>query len=242
MTRRTATYADVSDADVLRQVASKHGLTAEVDVQGPTHKVLAQVNQSDLAFLRERCRGLDAELWMEGRTLNVKTRSARASGQPLKLGRGHELREFSVLADLAGQRSSVTVSGWDVQSKQEVKHEAGDSVLSGELGNDESGASLLSSKLGERKESVVHAVPLSSQEAQARAESAFKLMARRFVVGRGVAETDAKLRVGARVELEGLGALFSGRYYLAEVKHLFDGARGLRTEFLAERPGLGRAA
>lgn len=242
MTRRTVTYADVSDADVFRQLASQHGLTADVDVSGPTHKVLAQVNQSDLAFLRERCRGLDAELWMEGRTLHVKTRSGRSGGQPLKLGMGHELREFTVLADLAGQRSSVTVSGWDVQGKQEVKHEAGDSVLSGELGNDESGASLLSSKLAERKEAVVHTVPLSSQEAQARAEAYFKLVARRFVVGRGVTETDAKLRVGAKVDLSGLGPLFSGTYYVSEARHLFDGVKGLRTEFVAERPGLGRAS
>ena len=35
------------------------------------------------------------------------------------------------------------------------------------------------------------------------------------------------------------GPLFSGKYYVCEVKHLFDG-EGLRTEFVAERPGLGK--
>jgi phage protein D len=242
MTRRTTTYADVSDADVLRQVASKHGLTPELDVSGPTHKVLAQVNQSDLAFLRERCRAVDVELWVEGRTLKAKKRGARATGEALKLGRGNELTAFTVLADLATQRSAVTVSGWSVQDKEALTHEAGPSVLGAELGSDESGASLLSSKLAERKEAVVHAVPLGAQEAQARAEGLFRQMARRFVVGRGTAQTDARLRVGTRVELTGLGPLFSGKYHLAEVKHLFDGERGLRTEFLAERVGLGRAS
>jgi phage protein D len=240
MTRRTATYTEVSDAQVIQQLAGKHGLTASVDVSGPTHQVLAQVNQSDLAFLRERCRAVDAELWMEGRTLHAKQRSARASGQPLKLGLGNELRELTVTADLAGQRSSVKVSGWDVQSKDVLEHEAGPSSLGGELGDDESGASLLSSKLAERKECVVHTVPLSSDEARARAEAFFRQMARRFVVGRGTAQTDAKLRVGGRIEMSGVGPLFTGKYTLVEVKHLFDGARGLRTEFVAERPGLGR--
>lgn len=57
MTRRTRTFTDSSDADVMRRVASDHGLKPGVDdVQGPVHKVLAQVNQSDLAFLRERAR------------------------------------------------------------------------------------------------------------------------------------------------------------------------------------------
>jgi hypothetical protein len=34
--------------------------------------------------------------------------------------------------------------------------------------------------------------------------------------------------------------LFSGKYYVSEVKHLFDGTRGMRTEFMAERAGLGK--
>src|SRR5436309_5576380 len=68
MTRRTRTFTDVSDADVARQLANDHGLSPNVSLSGPTYKLLAQVNQSDLAFLRERARTVDAELWMEGRT------------------------------------------------------------------------------------------------------------------------------------------------------------------------------
>jgi phage protein D len=101
--------------------------------------------------------------------------------------------------------------------------------------------SILQAALGERKEAVVHSVPLDGDETQARAEAYFKAMARRFVTGRGVAETDPRLRVGASADLDGLGPLFSGKYYVAEVRHLFDGADGLRTQFTAERPGIGGA-
>src|SRR5947209_12119429 len=45
MTRLTRTFEDVNDSDVISRVASEHGLTAQVDVTGPGHKVLAQVNQ-----------------------------------------------------------------------------------------------------------------------------------------------------------------------------------------------------
>jgi Bacteriophage probable baseplate hub protein len=239
MTRRTRTFANVTDADMVRTVAADHGLSPKIAVTGPTHKVVAQVNQSDLAFLRDRARAIDAELWMSGQTLNVMSRSSR-SGSPLRLAFGRELRSFTVLSDLAGQRSSVSVSGWDVSSKSALTHEAGEAAVSGEVGGDASGVSILKSALGERKEAVVHSVPLDGAETQARAEAYFKSMARRFVTGRGVAETDARLRVGASAELEGLGPLFSGKYYIAEVRHVFDGADGLRTEFSAERPGLGR--
>jgi hypothetical protein len=39
----------------------------------------------------------------------------------------------------------------------------------------------------------------------------------------------------------GAGPLFSGKYYVCEVRHRFDGQRGLRTEFRCERPGIGHA-
>src|SRR5262249_41165560 len=105
-----------------------------------------------------------------------------------------------------------------------------------------SGASVLSSALGQRKEALVHTVPLDGQTARAEAETYFRMSARRFVVGRGTADTDSQLRVGSYVDLQDLGPLFNGKYYVSEVTHLFDGAHGLRSEFIAERPGIGRAA
>ena len=239
MTRRSRTFADQSDADVMSGIARDHGLTPQVNVTGPTHKVLAQVNQSDLAFLRERARAIGAELWMDGQTLHAETRAARSSASK-RLAFGRELREFSALADLAGQRTSVTVGGWDVAGKSALSAQATDSAISGEVGGDESGVSILKSKLGDRKDAIAHGVPINQQEAQARADAYFRGIARRFVTAQGVAEPDPPLRVGASAELSGLGPLFSGKYYVAGVRHVFDGAKGLRTEFTAERPGLGR--
>lgn len=239
MTRRTRTFVDSKDADVISKIANEYGLTANVDVTGPNYKVLAQINQSDLAFLRERARAIDAELWMDGRTLHVQSHTKRA-GSTLEITYNNELRSFSVLADLAEQRSSVTVSGWDVASKQGLQHTADESIIQGELNGSTSGASILAKALGERKESLVHTVPLSNEEVTAQAESYFKMSARRFLVGRGVADVNSQLRVGNQVSLKGLGPLFNGKYYLTEVMHLFDGVHGLRTEFTAERPGLGK--
>ncbi len=240
MTRRTRTFADTTDASVFQSIASDYGLTPSVSLDGPQHAVLAQVNQSDLAFMRDRARSLGAELWMDGTTLYAKKRSDRGA-DTTTLGWPRELHSFVVLADLAHQRTAVIASGWDVSSKQAISHEAGSSVVSGEVGGDTSGASILQEKLGERKDVLAHASPLNESEAQARAEAHYRLIARRFVVGRGVAETSSKLRVGNLVALQGLGALFSGNYYLSEVRHLFDGVEGLRTEFTAERPAIGQA-
>jgi phage protein D len=237
MTRRTRTFSDVTDGDVIRQIVSSHGLTASVDLPDVQHKVLAQVNQSDLAFVRERARSVDAELWMDGTTLHVARHSARG-GQPIELVYRQDLREFTVLADLAEQRTSVIVSGWDVAGKQAISHEASASVIQGELNGDVSGVSILQQALGARKEQLSHTVPLTTQQAQAEAEAFLKLSARRFVKGRGLANLQPKIHVGTFLQLKELGDLFSGRYYVTETRQVFDRA-GMRTEFTAERAGLG---
>ncbi len=240
MTRRTRTFQDMTDGDVIRQVSTDHGLTPDVNLKGPNYKVLAQTNQSDLAFIRERARAVDGELWMEGSTLHAKAHADRNNGT-LDLSYGKELRAFTVSADLAGQSTAVSVNGWDVSSKSGLTYQATDSTLNGELNGDASGASILQTAFGARKQALAHTVPLNRQEAQAEAETFFKRTARRFVTARGLADTNSKLRVGTYVNLSGLGPLFSGKYYVAEAHHLFDLKMGIRTEFTAERPGLGRA-
>jgi uncharacterized protein len=240
MTRRTRSFEEVTDADVIRRIASDHGFSDDVDVDGPSYKILAQVNQSDLAFLRERARANDAELWMDNSTMRVKARAKRRASA-IELALGANLHSFIATSDLATQCTSVSANGWDVAGKTALKHEADDSVINGELNGDTSGARILRDAIGERKQAVAHGVPLNANEAQALAESSFKSCARQFVVGRGEATAQAQLRVGALLDLKSLGPLFSGKYYVTEARHLFDNGKGLRTEFSAERPGIGHS-
>ncbi len=240
MTRRTRTFADSSDSDVMNRIAQDHGLQPNIDVYGPTYKVLAQVNQSDLAFVRDRARSIDAEVWMDDRNFYAKKRTGRNNGT-VTLNYGGELREVSVIADLAGQRTAVSVNGWDVAGKSALTYEATDQAISNELNSDTSGLSILKSAFGDRKESLVNTIPLNSNEAQVEAETVLKMTARRFVVAHGMAQANARLRVGTYVDMQALGPMFSGKYYLTQVKHVFDGADGFRTEFTGERPGIGRA-
>jgi uncharacterized protein len=243
MTRRTRTFESASDSDVMNRIASDYGLQANIDVSGPTYRVLAQINQSDLSFLRARARTIDAELWLDDANLYIKTRSKRNDGT-ITLNYGGDLRDVRVTADLAGQRTAVKVNGWDIAGKQPLTYEANEQAVSNELNGDTSGISILKSAFGERKESLAHMVPLNSSEAQVEAETVMKMTARRFVVARGMAQGNAKLNVGTYVNLQGLGPLFSGKYYLASVKHVFDGGSdtpGFLTEFTAERSGIGKA-
>ncbi len=239
MTRRNRSFENVSDADVVQRIASEHGLQADVDLPGPTYRALVQADRSDLAFVYDRARACGGEIWVEGTTLKARQRPRRATA-PLRLRLYQGLRSFTVLADLAGQRTTLAATGWDEQAGTGLLEEVGDSVLRSELGNDESGASILNSAFGSRQERLAEAGP-TGDEVRARAEADYLRAARRFVTGRGSADTDARLRVGSTVRLDGIGPLFSGKYTVVEVVHLFDGASGLRSEFVVERPGTGRA-
>lgn len=238
MERRTRAFEDVSDADAVQRIASQHGLTAEADLDGPTHRILTQVNQSDLAFLRERVAAVDGELWIEGTTLHAQRRSRRSAGR-ITLAYGAGLRELSVLADLAHQRSSVRVSGWDVAGKQGIDAEAAEAAISAELDGRRSGTAVLGQALAARHERIATAVPHTEPEARAVAEARYRARARRFVRGTGVTDGDPALRVGTIAELQDVGPLFEGAYRVTCVRHTFDLRHGYRTTFEIERPGIG---
>jgi phage protein D len=241
MTRRTRSFDDASDEDVIRTVVSAHGLTPSIDIVGPTHRHVAQTNQSDLAFIRDRARTVDADLWIEGDVVHVVGRSQR-TGAELTLTYNSDLHEVSILADLAGQRSSFVVAGWDAAAKEAIVATADAAAIQPELGGDTSGIELLEQAFAVRTDTIVHTAPATTEEAQAQADMALRTSARRFVVATGRSEGDARLRVGARVRLANLGPGFIGAYTLVEVEHSFDARLGYLTRFRAERPGLGGAS
>jgi len=240
MQRRTRSFEQQSDADIACSIASDHGLQSSISLSGPTHAVLAQVNQSDLAFLRERARAAGGELWIEGDTLHLADRPSRAGGSAIALAYGDNLLGFRVRADLALQRSQLTVSGWNPRDKAAISESAGASVLSGELDGGESGVALVESALGSRPDTVAHLNPSDASEARALAESWLRQIGRRFVVGHGKASPNARIKPGAQLDLAGLGPIFNGKYTVTEVCHRFDLAEGARSEFTVERPAIGR--
>lgn len=237
MTRRTRCFGQASLADVARKIASEHGLQADVSASAPAVPLLVQLNQTDLAFLFDTARRFDADVFISGTSLNV---APTRSQQAVKLAWAGTLRSFSVVADLAHQRSAVVASGWDVANKEGVSHRGAKAAIDPELNGDEAGADILSQALGERVDTLAHGVPRAADEARHLAEASYRHMARSFVTGEGICETDPLIRAGAKLELAGLGPLFDGAYRALSVTHLFDLEFGARTEFRCNRPGIGR--
>lgn len=242
MTRRFKTYENASDADLVQQIASQHGLRAQADVSGPNYASIQQWNQSDLAFLRERARRMAADVWVEGDTLHMATRDQR-HGEQITLVQGNSLIQVSLKADLAHQRSEVALGGWDDAHAEAVDEQATSSEVDAEAQGQRHGVSVLTRAFGERSSHRVREVPLKGEEARAWARASMLTRARRFVTAQGVANGHARIQVGSLLRLERVSPAFEGDgYYVTHVRHQFDLTLGYRTHFEAERAWVGQGA
>jgi phage protein D len=236
LTRRSHSWTRHSDAEIARAIADRHGLEAEVDVEGPTWEAVEQWNMSDLAFLRERARLLQAEVWVVEGTLHFEQRPAR-TGTELTLVRGNELLHVVARADLAHQRSGVRVRGWDADRAEAIDVLAPGSLIREELGvAGRTGPELLEQNFGKRSSVRVREVPHSRAQAEAIARAELLRRARAFVRVTGVTAGSPSMVVGSRLTLQRVGLPFEGPgYYVTELCHTYDRERGYRTRFDAER-------
>jgi phage protein D len=239
MTRRCRTYEQVSDADIAVTIAAQYGLRDDVSVDGPTYDVVQQLNQSDLAFLRDRARAVQAELWIEQRTLHMATRDARPATS-VTLVQGNELVAVSVRADLAHQRTGVRMTGYDALRREAIDELAASEVVDAEIAGGRSGPAVLLDAFGVRDAHVARQAPLSGSEASAWARAEMLRRSRAFVRVRATTRGTPDLVVGSRVRLERVGESFSGDgYYVTQARHTYDLSSGHRTYFEAERPTIG---
>lgn len=242
MTRRMRTYEDLTDADIAAEIAAEHGLTPAVDAGGPAYDRIQQWNMSDLAFLRERGRLIQAEVWVDENTLHFKSRDRR-DGTQLTLVRGADIITAQACADLAHQRTHVRVSGYDAQVRETIDEEADDSAIRAEISEGRTGPEVLQSAFGERVSHRVREVPLETAEAADWARAEMLRRARSFVSVNGVTRGTPELMVGSLVELAQMGGPFNGEgYYVTRVRHTYDLGEGHRTQFQAERATLGAFA
>jgi phage protein D len=231
MARRTKVRTNVTIAAVAREVAAQLGLVPVVTDFEENIGTQAQLNESDLLFLRRLLARYDGDLQVVGKELHVSPRKDVQRGS-LDLQLHSQLRAARILADLAHQATEVTVTGWDPAQGQRVTGTSRGANLG--PGTGQTGAQLLSRALGERRQHVGHLAATTSDEAQALADAAFDRAARRLVCVEGVAEGNPALRVGTTVNLTGLGPRFDNTYYVTSACHRFDQERGYETAFEAE--------
>jgi phage protein D/phage baseplate assembly protein gpV len=236
--RKTTTFHDVTDSDVVRTVTQTAGIgLGRIDETATPHEHVSQANVTDWDFLRARAREVGFEVLVADGKLDFKrpTRAAAApqagdlaSAEARQLVLGANLESFHARLTSAEQVKEVEVRGWDDQRKEAVVAHADAQTTSAQL--DVTPAEL-ASKFGNPTFVSVDR-PFSTQ---AEVDGAAKALAEEIAsvfaeVVEGVAKGDPKLKAGTAVSI-GLTGPFDGRYTITASRHVFD-ERGYKTHFV----------
>jgi phage protein D len=236
MSRGLRTFAKVTDGAMAKEIATAHRLDADVSTDGPTYDLVQQLNQSDLAFLRERARLVQAEIWCTGRTVHFQPRTKR-DAPALTLRYPADVTSVRLCADLSHQRNEVRVCGFSARGDEIIDASAGAEVIAAEVSGGRNGPTLVKDALGASITFRVREVPHTTAQAEAWAKAEMLRRARQFVTVTGITRGTADMIVGSRLRLESVGPSFDGGgYYATRVTHTFDTVSGFRTRFDAERP------
>ena len=243
MTRRTKVHPDDATVqDLARLVADELGLQFVPNEFEQSIGARVQLNESNLAFLRRMLARFDGDVQIVGEELHVSPRANVQRGDPVIMEFQTESEDADILslkcahvsADLAQQTTEVTVSGWDPEQGQRVTGRSTGANLRGDASQGSTGAQLLEHVNIRRAEHVGHLAITSETEATAIADAAFDCRARKFVCLDGTAQGDPRIRVGATVDVRGLGPRFDNKYYVTTACHRWDRRRGYEVDFEAE--------
>ncbi len=231
---KTRSFVEVKDGQLAEKIAAEAGLTPEVEDTGVVFDYVLQNNLSDLDFLMERARRIRYELRADGQKL-VFRRAANHLGSTVSLEYTKNLKHFCPRLTTMGQVDELKVRAWSSTSKAAVLGVARKGDEDSRMGGKESGPELSAKAFGSHGAAVVD-LPFASQaEAEQVAHALFNQMALEFIAGDGEAVGNIGIVAGRTIELKGLGARFSGNYYLKSTEHRLGPKSGYVTRFHAMR-------
>jgi uncharacterized protein len=207
---------------------------------------VAQKSQYDIDFLLTRAKRLGYVVYIrEGdpNATNPNERDThlyfgpsdgRVPGQrsvTFRLRWGASLIDFKPTLTTANQVKSVTVNGWDRTKKQAITVKA--TLDDKELNVNQDLHEMLNS-CDPREEIVVDKPVHSEKDAKAIAQAILKDRHKEMVKASVTCIGLPDLRAGGKVQIEGLGARFSGTYFVTDSTHTINDS-GYITKFNARR-------
>jgi Bacteriophage probable baseplate hub protein len=225
--RRSQTFQEQSDSDVVNKIVGDHGLSAQcgsdVNIK---HKHLYQHNQTDLEFLRLRAARIGYAVWCEDSTLHFeKIKNDVDSGIEFILskegGSGHRMVKFCPRCSSAAVVKKVTVRGWDYEKKQEIVGEV--TASSSKLGQTDAAAA--SNAFGEVKTFTVDHPIASVEEAKAIAQAKLDDAMMSYITGDAECFGSPDLKPGIIIKItvneDKADDMFNGKYLVVGAAHMY---------------------
>ena len=213
--RKSAYFADVTDSDVIEEIAGAHGLTPDVEATSVTHEHLVQAHALDWDFVVTRAEANGLLVATDDGTLRVFKPDVRTS-PILALSYGGNLLELDAALDARDPLDAIVAHAWGPADQALVEVEAADPGVAtpGNLS-----ASDLAQVLGSDPYLLKHGGILTDGELQAWAD-AFALKSQLAKVrGRARIQGYSDVRLGDLLELGGVGERFNGNAFVTGLRH-----------------------
>ncbi|HEX5619159.1 MAG TPA: VgrG-related protein [Solirubrobacteraceae bacterium] len=233
--RKSATYKDVTAADMVKIIAAEAGLgLGTIQDGGPKYDVFQQSMETNWEFCWRLARLRNFEFVVQANTCHFRERKTEAPAATLTRNATREdkaLLSFKPRVSGIGQVQTVEVRNHDPKSRQPVVSKVGDVKIPHKSPAIESRAQAIS-KLGAGAVVVADRVTDAQDEAQEIAQTTLDRLASSFIEADGAAHGTPAIRAGSTVKLDGVHQ-FSGEYVLSETTHRFAGGTGkYRTSFV----------
>jgi len=260
----TTTWTDKKDSDIAKDIATltdpdlgkkRFPLPIDVDpnAEEPELPYVAQRSQYDIDFLLSRARERGYVFVVVEGDLNATRAIARkrhlyfgpsqANVPALRrvtfeLKWGTSLMDFKPTLSTANQVKAVTVQGWDRATAKPIHERV---TLADRRLNVNRDLHPLLDSCDAREEVVVNEPVCTPAEARQRASAILMDRMKEMVKCQATSVGLPDLRAGQRVRITGIGARFSGTYFVTETTHTISDA-GYLTRFGARREDDGKGA
>ncbi|MEO8703103.1 MAG: contractile injection system protein, VgrG/Pvc8 family [Kofleriaceae bacterium] len=220
--RKSLTFVDKTDQQILDQVVKDAGLTLEwKHEKSITYKHVYQHNLSALEFVRVRAARMGCHVWCVDTKIMVKEPEFDKPG-PVKLSvdEGGELRAFKPRMSSASVVNKVSVKGWNPETKELITGTA--SAQASKLGKEN--AVTAAGDHGKDETFTVDHPIWSKEEADVLAKARLRDLNMTFITGEAECAGQPEADLGQTCEITanargGDDDPFNGMYYIMGITH-----------------------
>ncbi len=232
--RKTRSFVQQKDSDIVTAFASEAGLTAQVTNSQVTHDYVLQANQSNMEFLQQRAARIEYEVVAEGKTLHFRP-VQNDQAEVLTLTPEDDLLEFHPRLSTLRQFGELELRGWSPKDKKEIvaKAKGGDEVST--MGGADSGAAIADSAFGATALLLSNMPVFTQGDADQLARAQFNRAVLALISGEGICTGRTDLQPGQVIKIDGIGTRFSGQYYVTATSHRYSQWEAYHTHFVVRR-------
>jgi phage protein D len=219
-TQGKMSYSKVSYSQIAAEIAGDNGLNqagiASTRIIHP--KVERKKNEKDYTFLKRLAEEIGFEVFMRDKTLYFREPQDTQKGAVDFVFRNNII-SFNPRLSTAALANEVEVTAWDEKGKETISETASISELKSAAGIPNFDSLVEKSQGKKVKVRLEGKVIRSREEAKAIALSELKRRNKGFIEGKLECTGNPQLSPGMTINVDKIGKLFSGIYYVTKAKH-----------------------